>query len=432
MLKENLKVSFDALSKIGVVLILGLFLTLIALSSLVAINGAVVAIGSIGVSGKPKVIQHLDGGVVKDILIEDGQYVAADDVLAILDSSLLDANLEIYRARLSSALSSKDRLLAEQANLKAVLFSKKSELLDDFDIELDLKGQRDLFHARKELNEGKNSRIREKINQFQHQIRGVSGKISALLQQESLIKQEVTSLSILEDKGLIAENQLLNVKRGLAEVHGDLAERRAEISRIRNSINDAEIELLQEDRMRTEEIVSSLKEANSTIHELTQQIISTKNKLKRIEIVSPIDGYVHELAISTIGGVIKPGETMLQIVPDNTKKEVIVRVDPMSIDQVHIDQLVKVRFSSFNQNVVPELEGKIENISANTSIDEASGQSYYSVRVQVPNEELVKLNGLDLISGMPVEAYIQTSKRTVIGYFTKPLTSHVLRAFNED
>ncbi|WP_281545008.1 HlyD family type I secretion periplasmic adaptor subunit [Grimontia sp. SpTr1] len=432
MFENIVKTELNQTMKLGVLFVVFLFFSLVSLSWFIAINGAVVAIGNIGINGKPKVVQHIDGGLVDKIFVQDGQYVNSDSTLAVLDSSLLEANLEIYRSRLSSALATKSRLIAEQVGEDSIDFQNDHKLLVGFDSTLDKKGQLEIFNARRELNVGKKQRIQEKINQFKNQVNGISGQITSLLLQEKLIKQEVSSLSILEEKGLIPENQLLSVKRSLAVVQGDLAERRAELSRIRNSINDAEIELLQEERGRIEEVVNQLRESNSTIHELTQQIVSTINKLNRVEIKSPIEGIVHELAITTIGGVVRPGETILQVVPINAKKEVIVRVEPVSIDQIYKDQLVKVRFSSFNQNVVPELEGRVDYISADTSLDESSGQTYYSVRVEVPEQELKKLGGLELLPGMPVEAYIQTTKRTIIGYLTKPLTNHVLRAFNED
>ncbi|CZF81511.1 HlyD family type I secretion periplasmic adaptor subunit [Grimontia marina] len=432
MLDKFVKTELTKTMRLGALSIAALFFSLVSLSWFIAINGAVVAVGNIGINGKPKVVQHIDGGVIDDIFVQDGQHVNSDSILAVLDSSLLEANLEIYRSRLSAALATKSRLIAEQVGDDNIEFQNDNNLLYGFDDTLDKKGQLEIFNARRELNIGKKQRIQEKINQFQNQVNGISGQITSLLLQEKLIKQEVSSLNILENKGLIPENQLLSVKRSLAVVQGDLAERRAELSRIRNSINDAEIELLQEERTRTEEIVNQLRESNSTIHELTQQIVSTTNKLNRVEIKSPIEGIVHELAITTIGGVVRSGEIILQVIPINAKKEVIVRVDPVSIDQIYKDQRVKVRFSSFNQNVVPELEGRVEYISADTSLDESSGQTYYSVRVEVPEQELRKLGSLELLPGMPVEAYIQTTKRTIIGYLTKPLTNHILRAFNED
>lgn len=396
------------------------------------ISGAVIAIGSVEVTGRPKSVQHLDGGIIDELRVSDGDFVDRGQVLVRLDDTTLLANLSIYRTRLSEALATRDRLVAEQREDATIAFADPDPLIGDVDHALHQSGQREVFLARQELEAGRKEQLTEKIRQFENQTTGVNALIEAKRQQLALVDDELTALKTLTEKGLARASQLLALQRSQADLLGQIAEHQSELARIQNSIRDTELEMLQGQRQTKEEVVTQLREITTTIQELRQQIQTTQKQLDRVAIRAPSSGRIHELQYTTIGGVIPPGGTILMIVPLDEGFGLRTRIDPASIDQVYPGQPAKVRFPAFNQRSTPELAGSVRDVSATTSVDEVTGQSFYWVDVAVSDMELARLGDLALVPGMPVEAYLTTTDRTVLSYLTKPLTDQLNQAFRED
>jgi HlyD family type I secretion membrane fusion protein len=426
------KTGFGFGAKIGAFGGVALFVAILTWAWLTAINGAVIATGSVVVSGKPKSIQHLDGGIVKSINITDGERVEKGDVLITLDETLLAANFKIYKGRLADALARQARLEVEQADLSTISFETDSDLLQGFDQRKYRLGQTQVFQARAELQKGKEEQLEEKIVQFNNQITGVKGVLKSKERQLELIDEELVATKSLRDKGLTAASQLLSIQRSKADFDGQIAENYSELARIENSIQDARIEILQGRRQFKEQVIEELREVNTQVGELTQQILSTQKQLDRVEVKAPVSGVIHQLQVSTIGGVVPPGGTMLQIVPQATALIFEVRVDTTAIDQVFIGQGAKIRFSAFNQRTTPEVAGTVAVVSPTSIVDEATGASYYKLQLNIRSEEIAKLGNLKLIPGMPVEAYLQTDERSVLSYFTKPIADQLAKAFREE
>lgn len=213
---------------------------------------------------------------------------------------------------------------------------------------------------------------------------------------------------------------------------GQISEHTSELARIENSIRDTELEVLQIDRQFREGVVTELRDATTQIQELSQQIFTTEKQLERVEIRAPDTGRIHELQFSTIAGVVAPGAVILQIIPRDDDLTFELQIDPASVDQVFPGQEATVRFPAFNQRTTPELTGSVNDISPTSVTDEATGLSFYRVSVVIPPEELAKLTGLELVPGMPVQAFLQTGKRTVLNYLTKPLVEQLNQAFREE
>lgn len=403
-----------------------------AWASLTEISGAVIANGVIEVEGKPKSVQHLDGGVVEHILVSDGQFVERGAVLIQLDDTLLKANIEIYKSRLSEAMATRDRLLAEQSDRADIAFDLSDPLLTDVDTAIHIAGQREVFEARRDLEAGRKEQLREKIRQFHNQTAGVNGLVAAKQAQQDLLDQELASMSALSQKGLAKASQLLALQRQQADLLGQISEHQSELARIQNSIRDTELEILQGQRQMKEAVVSELREVTTNIQELRQQIISTQKQLDRVALRAPNAGRIHEMQITTIGGVVPPGGTIMQIVPVDEDLGFRTRVDPSAVDQIYVGQAAKLRFPAFNQRTTPELNGSVADISPTSVVDEATGASFFWVRVTAPDEELARLGGLELVPGMPVEAFLQTTDRTVLSYLTKPMTDQLNEAFREE
>ena len=395
------------------------------------INGAVIAQGAVEVASRPKSVQHLDGGIIEEIYVRDGDSVDANDVVMRLDDTLLAANMSIYQTRLAEATVQRDRLIAEQEGADTIVWSDPILPVGDVDLDLLRFGEREIFRSRQELQDGRKLQLEEKLLQFDNQTTGVNGLMASKQEQLGLMEQEISAAQTLLDRGLSRESQVIALLRSQADMIGQIAEHTSELARIENSIRDTELEVLQIERQFREEVVTEFRDLSTSIQELSQQLISTQKQLDRVEIRAPDAGRIHELQFSTIAGVIAPGATILQIIPENEELSFELQIEPVSVDQVFPGQSAKVRFPAFNQRTTPELVGSVQRISPTSVIDEATGRAFYRVTGKVSDTELARIGTLALLPGMPVEAYLQTGERSVLNYLSKPLVEQLTQAFRE-
>lgn len=401
--------------------------------ALAPLASAVIAQGGVAVRGRPQLVQHLDGGIVRHIQVRNGDVVRQGDLLVQLDETLLVANLEIYRNRLREAVARKARLEAERDGLPEIVFDEAIAREAGLgDIALHREGQGKLFLARRAAREGQVAQLLEKIAQSRNQIAGVEGLMAARHEQMSFIDRELTGLRQLADKGYAAINRVLAQERARAELAGQIAENAAELARIRNAIQETEISILQVDRQFQEAVLTELREASTQVDDMVQQIVATTKQLERVEIRAPVNGVVHELAVHTIGGVIPPGGTLMQLISMDDGVEIEANVEPQFIDQLQAGQVAVIRFPAFNQATTPELEGAVSRISPTSVVDETTGIAFYRIGVDVGRAELDKLRGLTLVPGMPAEAHIKLQERTALSYLVKPLVDHWHRAMREE
>ena len=418
-------------ARLGVLASMLLLISAFAWMQMTMISGAIIASGEVVVRGKPKEVQSLNGGVVQDIFVKDGDFVRFGDPLLRLDPTILQINLDIYRARLAEVLAREMRLQSEYQGLEEPDFSGDISYLNLEDMKLHFTGQREIFHARQEVLEGRKDQLSERILQFQNQIAGVEGQIISKQNQLEFVIQELENVRGLNREGLARESEVLDLQRAESVLLGDIAESQTKLAQIRNSIRDTELEILQTDREFKEEVVTDLREVTASRAELVLQIVNAEKELERIDIVAPADGIIHELQVSTVGGVVAPQATIVQVIPLSEGVEFEFRVDPQSIDQVFIGQRSKVIFPGFNSRSAPEVFGTVSGISATSVTDEATGQSFFRIELTLPPEELNRLGDAKLIPGMPVEAFLQTGERSVLSYLTKPMTDQLRRAFRE-
>jgi len=396
------------------------------------IAGAVIAPGQAVVRGKPKQIQSLDGGVVQEIFVEDGDVVRKADPLLRLDPTLLQINLDTYRNRLAEVISRENRLEAEHLDADTIPFPTPAAELGDVSLYRHHIGQQEIFEARREVLRGRTEQLNERILQFGNQIEGVEGRIASTHDQLSYVEQELGTLRALADDGLARESQVLEMQRTEAGLLGQLSELQSELARIKNSIRDTELEILQADREFKEKVVTELREATAAREELILQIVTVEKQLERVEIRAPADGIVHEMQVFTVGGVVAPEATIMQIVPLSEGVDFELRIDPKSIDQVFVGQEARIVFPAFDMRTTPEIFGTLAVVPPSSVTDPNTGQSYYRVGLTVPPSELIKLGDVDLIPGMPVETFLQTGERSVMSYLTKPLADQLRRAFRDN
>jgi HlyD family secretion protein len=403
-------------------------------ASLAKVGGAVIASGAVGISGKPKTIQHLDGGIVERILVEAGQTVKEGENLIELDDKTILANLAIYKGRLRDLLVRKQRLLAE-LNDKTNFAPPTSELLDRYDLgafDTAMLQQQSMLDARRNSKLGEIAQLTERIAQFKKQIEGVQGLKKSKKEQLVVFNKERDAIEKLVKQSFAAKNQLLTYDRSFSDFSGQIAEHDSEIGRLNNSISEVEISKLQVERTFREKVISELDEIDAKVDELTQQVAATEQQYDRTVIQAPVAGVIHELSIFTIGGVVQPGQPIMQIVPMTGRMEIEVNVETQHIDELLIGQKTVVRFPAFNQRTTPEVFGSVTRVSPTSVVDEKSGFTFYRVGIEIGDAELKRLGDKILVPGMPVETVIPTSERTVLEYLLKPLTDNLTHVFREE
>ena len=428
---RTLKSSIGPAVGVGAVGAVLLFVTLGLWAYLTWIDSAVTATGQAIARGKPQMVQSLDGGVVEEIRVANGDQVRAGDLVARLDPTLLRVTLDIARTRLGEALARQARLAAEAEGQSEVAFLYPDLPFPRPETALAEAGQQRIFFARAALSQGRRDQLVERQSQFAHQIDGVSAGILSKEEQLAYIQKELDTTRTLQSQGLVRESQLLQIQRTAAEMEGALAEARAEQARLRNALQDAQIELEQSEREFREQVVTDLRTTLTEIEELTLQIVTLSRQLERVDLRAPMTGVVHEMTVATRGGVVAPGGTLMQIIPLEGGVEFELMLDPRDIDQVHPGQQAQVVFTAFDQRATPRLGGKILRISPAAVSDPTSGRSFYRLALAIDPGEREKLPDQAIMPGMPVEAFIETGEHRVMDYLLQPLTNQIMRAFRE-
>ena len=399
-----------------------------------SIAGAIVSGGRIEVDRNRQVVQHPDGGVVDQILVDEGDTVALGDTLIRLDSDLLKSELIIVEGQLYELMARRGRLEAERDELEDVTFdSELQEVAAGRPEVADLvAGQVRLFAARTESTEREIEQLQKQREQMEKQIEGIEAQQASLAQQLDLIESELENQQSLLDKGLAQASRVLNLRREQANLNGTIGELTASEARAEARITEIDIEIIQMSSVRREEAISRLRDLRYRELELAEKRRSLKERMARLDITAPVSGVVYGLQVHTPRSVIRSADPVLFLVPQDRPLVIAARVDPIHIDQLHMGQDVILRFSAFDQRQTPELYGKVVQISADAFEDETRSVSYYRAEITLNDGEAERLpEGTVLIPGMPVEAFIRTQDRSPIAYLVKPLSDYFTKAFRE-
>lgn len=402
-------------------------------ASTTQIAGAVLAAGALVVETNVKKVQHPTGGVVGELRVRDGDHVKAGDLLIRLDDTQMRANLAIVTSALDELTARGARDEAERDGQAQITFPP--ELLERAKssptVARLIDGERRLFKIRAESRAGQKAQLRERIGQLEEEIRGITGQAAAKEREIALIKQELTGVRELWRQNLIQLPRLTALERDAARIEGEFGALKAQIAQAKGKKSEIELQILQIDQDLRTEVSKDLAEIRGKVSELSEKKVAAEDMLKRIDIRSPQSGTVHQLAVHTIGGVVTPSEPLMLIVPDADQLTAEVKAQPQDIDQLRVGQEAVLRFAAFNQQTTPEFRGSVKTISADTTADQKSGITFYTVRIAVPQSEIEKTGEFRLVPGMPVEAYIKTTDRTVISYLVKPLADQINKAWRE-
>lgn len=402
------------------------------------ISGAVVAPGQVQVKGNSKRIQHREGGIIGKIAVKDGDRVSAGDLLIQLDDTLVRTNLAVIEKQLVEFTARETRLIAERDDLSDVSFPEwlaelgANDSADGRNALNAMRGEERLFVTRREMLTGQVAQLKERIQQFELQSEGLVSQRDAKDEEIKIIDAELESLQDLLDRGLVSKPRVLELQRNTTRLRGEHGALISEIAVAKGRISETRLTIIQTAQDRQEQVLSQLREVQAEIVRLTEQRIAARDQLRRIDIRAPQNGIIHELAFHTIGGVIQPGETILNIVPDGFDLIVEARVTPTDRDQTAAGQAAVITFSAFSQRTTPQMHGTVETISADLTVDEATGANYFSAQIVLNEGEKERLGDLELVPGMPAETFIQTQERTVLSFLLKPLTDNLRRAFREE
>jgi HlyD family secretion protein len=397
------------------------------------IAGAVVAMGEVAVESNSKKVQHREGGVVAQLLVEEGARVNAGQLLLRMDDTLPRANLEVIRNQLIELTARRLRLEAMRDGT-AELTRPAADAVPGAPEKLAvaLRAEQTLLTAQRDLRAQRHKQLKEQVAQIRQEMKGLAAQSASREAQLQLINKELIGIRELAAKKLVPLTRVTALERDAERLNGEGGELAASIARSKNKISEIEMQMTQIDADMLAETLSELREVSAKLAELAERHVAAEDQLRHIDLLAPRAGFVQELAVHTIGGVVNPGETMMLIVPEEDRLIIEARIDPQQVDQVRIGGKAFVRFSSFSQKTTPELTGTIYSLSADATFDEQTGASYYLARLEFDWEALPAELREKLLPGMPAEVYVQTGERSVLSYFLKPLTDQVARTFREE
>ena len=394
--------------------------------------GAVVVPGNLVVQSNVKTIQHPTGGVVAKIAVQNGSHVKVGDLLVRLDETPAKASLEMVNKQLDEMRAKIARLTAERDDRAQIeIPSELSSRASDDTVKSLLASEESLFKARSSARHSQKDLLQSKIAQLTQEISGLNVQVDSRAKQLELIQGELAGVQDLYDKRLVPITRLTTLQREAARIDGERGQLTASIAETKSKIGEAQLQIVRIDQDFRTEVVKDLGEAEAKEAELSERSVAARDLLDRIEIRAPTSGVIQQLAAHTIGGVIKAGETIMEIVPDTDDLQVEARLPPQDIDHVHTGQTAFVRFSAFNQRTTPQLTGTVSYVSADTSHDQHTNAPYFTVRVTLPDDERRRLAGQQLVPGMPAEVFMQTGSRTMVSYIFKPIADQMRRAFVE-
>ncbi len=404
-----------------------------AWAALAPIDSAAVAPGVVTVELNRKTVQHLEGGIVRAILVREGDRVAPGDLLLRLDDTQALAQREIVRSQYLAGRALEVRLVAERDGYGEVTFP--DDLLsagDDPRVKEAIAGQQQVFAARARALSGETEVLAQRIEQLNEQIRGLEALSASKINRIASYQGEIKDFQKLFDKGLTDRLRLREMERLAAELEGERAEHQAAVAAARVKIGETRLEMVQLQRRQQTEVTQELRDVQAKLFDLRERMRALEDTVARTEVKAPVGGAVVGLAVHTVGGVVNPGGRILDIVPQDERLIVEAHVSPNDADRVSSGLEAQLRFSAFNLRTTPTVAGRVVTVSGDRIADPATKESYYLARIEVTREGIEDLRGLSLLPGMPVDVMIKTGERTFFEYLLKPLTDRVAKAFRED
>jgi epimerase transport system membrane fusion protein len=417
--------------KVGLTILFLVFGVFGAWAALAPLDSAAYAPGVVTVESYKKIVQHLEGGIVREIVARNGDRVEAGDTLLILDETQPQAQLEIANAQLVALAAIEARLIAERDGLGNVTYPGFL-LSADLDARAEMAVQNEIFAARKAAIEGSIEVLEQRIGQLESRAEGLRALKDTRESLAASYADELADTQALLSQGFSDKLRLRELERNYASAQGEAADLTANISSTEIQIGETRLEILQQEREFQNEVVNELSETQTNLKDIRERIIALQDIVRRTVIRSPEEGIVNGMQVHTVGGVITPGTPIAEIVPQSDELIVEAKSSPNDIDNIAVGQEATIRFSAFGRSAVPTIYGNVLSISADRFEDQNTGAPYYLTRIQVTPEGMEDLGDLALVPGMPAEIFINTGSRTFLQYLLKPITNAMARSFREE
>ena len=424
--------------RIGAGIVIFFFVILLGWAALAPLDAAVPAQGVIAVSGNRQSVQHREGGVVTAIHVREGQRVNAGDVLIEMAAPDIRAQERALTSDYLINLAQRARLMAERTGQRNFAPPAEFASLSAEDQPLAAQAmqlQRAQLSARLNSMSAQQSVLGQRSAQLGEQQSGYSQQILSLRDQQRLLSDEIGGLRKIQEKGFASENRIRALERALAELKGREAAMTAEIARAGEGKGETRMQSVSIQSSALEQVATELRDTQARLSDVLPKLIAVREQLQRARVRSPASGQVVGLSIFTVGGVVSPGQTLMEIVPDHRTLVIQAQVAPGAADDVYKGQTAQIRFVSVNDQTLPLLSGTVRTISADSFTDEKSGQSFFRAEIEVPPEQLSKVRGAlgrgDLRPGLPVEVLLNVRKRTALQYALEPLTRNFWKSLRE-
>ncbi len=414
---------YRSLIVVGWLIIGGLVAGFTAWALLAPLNSAAVAPGTVVVNSNRQTIQHLEGGIIKSLSVRDGDRVEKGQALLTMDGTQGQALLNLLEGRFDAARGEQARYFAERAALDTLLFPEdllqKAAVNEETALILD--GQRNLFEARHKMLAGQTSIYENRIAQSELQIGGLRLQQSAKERQNALFKRELAGLRSLNEKGFAPTNKILAFQREVAQLDAELGTIQSNIAAVQQEIGEGRLQILQIKKTFIENVESSLRDNQTLVFDLSQQMLAAKDQVSRLVVRAPVAGTVVDMAVHTVGGVLPPGQRVMDIVPKDDQLVVEAQMKPTDIDGVVPGQQAEIRLTTLNSYTMAPLHGTVVYVSADRLTDSRTAGAYYTVRIETNPEEVSQLKDIQLVPGMPAEVMIDKGSRTFFEYLMGPI-----------
>jgi HlyD family type I secretion membrane fusion protein len=424
--------SIRATAAVGILILVGFFFGFGTWAATAPLNGAVVTTGFVKVDGNRKTVQHLDGGIIKELRVKEGDHVTAGDVLMVLDDSQARAESEVLSEQYFVLRATEVRLSSEYAReAELAMPSDLKAQADEPQLAGVWQGQVHQFESRLAALNGQRSVIREKIAQLEAQITGGEAEVKSYKAQLESVQGEMSSIAPLVEKGLVAKPRYLQLERAAAGLEGQAADGVANIAKGRQAIAEQQQQMAQLDNDRMADITKDLRDTQGKLLEVIPRLMNAKAVLKRVDIRSPYTGRIVALNVFSVGGVINRGDKVLDIVPDQEELVIEAQVSVDDISQIRPEMRADVHLTAYKQRITPVVRGEVIQVSADRLVENRTGTPYYTALVRVNAQDLAELPNVHLYPGMAATVMIPTVQRTALDYLVGPLVMSFKHGFRQ-
>ncbi|AMZ70331.1 hemolysin secretion protein D [Pseudomonas fluorescens] len=400
-------------------------------AALAPLDSSALAPGVVTVKSYRKTVQHLEGGIVRELRVHDGDLVKTGDVLLVLDNTQARSEMETTRSQLIAALQLQARLEAERDALPEPLAVPALDPADPR-VQEARDSEARIFQTRRTSLLGEIGLQEKTIGQIEEQIRGFKAIIASKQALAASYQEEIVDLRALLAEGYVDKQRLREQERSLSRLQTEIAESQSEIAQAHVHIDEARLKILQLKKTFASEVAGLLGDARTKVYELRERLATLQDRDQRTDILAPESGMVMGMTVHTLGAVVSPGTALLDIVPANEELIIEAQVSPMDIDRIALGKLADIRFSAFKSSTTPVIEGQLVQISADRLINKDTGTAYYLARVALTDKGRQALGNLTLVPGMPVEVLVNTGARTLLQYLIQPASNVFARSLIED